>query len=196
MSRPWHHALNFAAAAGLLLAVAASVLMVRSHWVAYSLVNVRFDPERLTSRVLEIRADNGQFLLESRERSFLSATDYAAVHARSRSRPAWYWRTYQPPDSSPFIAGLTDDTGMFGFDYQSGMKWGDRVTRALVPIWAAVVPGASVVLFWAWRRERKRRYRRPDQCAACGYDLTGNVSGVCPECGTPVQPAPAAHPRG
>jgi len=24
---------------------------------------------------------------------------------------------------------------------------------------------------------------RPGVCARCGYDLTGNVSGVCPECG-------------
>ena len=23
-------------------------------------------------------------------------------------------------------------------------------------------------------------------CYVCGYDLTGNVSGVCPECGTHV----------
>lgn len=23
-------------------------------------------------------------------------------------------------------------------------------------------------------------------CGKCGYDLTGNISGVCPECGTPV----------
>jgi len=23
-------------------------------------------------------------------------------------------------------------------------------------------------------------------CSLCGYDLTGNVSGVCPECGRPV----------
>ncbi|UCG17088.1 MAG: hypothetical protein JSV19_03465 [Phycisphaerales bacterium] len=23
-------------------------------------------------------------------------------------------------------------------------------------------------------------------CRRCGYDLTGNVSGVCPECGEPV----------
>jgi len=23
-------------------------------------------------------------------------------------------------------------------------------------------------------------------CKKCGYDLTGNVSGVCPECGTPI----------
>jgi len=24
------------------------------------------------------------------------------------------------------------------------------------------------------------------RCVKCGYDLTGNVSGICPECGTPV----------
>jgi rubrerythrin len=30
------------------------------------------------------------------------------------------------------------------------------------------------------RRERLAR----GQCGRCGYDLTGNVSGVCPECGT------------
>ena len=24
----------------------------------------------------------------------------------------------------------------------------------------------------------------PGHCRKCGYDLTGNVSGVCPECGT------------
>ncbi|MEM6458274.1 MAG: carbon starvation protein A [Planctomycetota bacterium] len=28
--------------------------------------------------------------------------------------------------------------------------------------------------------------RRASDCAACGYDLTGNVSGVCPECGAVV----------
>jgi hypothetical protein len=26
----------------------------------------------------------------------------------------------------------------------------------------------------------------PGCCQQCGYDLTANVSGVCPECGTPV----------
>lgn len=33
-------------------------------------------------------------------------------------------------------------------------------------------------------------FRKPDFppgcCRECGYDLTGNVSGVCPECGTPI----------
>ncbi len=28
------------------------------------------------------------------------------------------------------------------------------------------------------------RLERPGHCARCGYDLAGNVSGRCPECGT------------
>jgi hypothetical protein len=28
-------------------------------------------------------------------------------------------------------------------------------------------------------------------CEQCGYNLTGNVTGVCPECGTPVPPGPS-----
>jgi hypothetical protein len=29
------------------------------------------------------------------------------------------------------------------------------------------------------------------ECRKCGYNLTGNTSGTCPECGTPCQSAPA-----
>ena len=55
---------------------------------------------------------------------------------------------------------------------------------------AASVIGAGVVL-WGWylldrpreRRELRTRRWRQGRCKACGYDLTGNVSGVCPECG-------------
>jgi hypothetical protein len=35
------------------------------------------------------------------------------------------------------------------------------------------------------RRHEIRRLRGP-RCQHCHYDLTGNVSGVCPECGTTV----------
>ena len=31
-----------------------------------------------------------------------------------------------------------------------------------------------------------RPFYPPGHCQKCGYDLTGNVSGVCPECGTEV----------
>ncbi|MCH7592047.1 MAG: hypothetical protein IH989_04605 [Planctomycetes bacterium] len=32
----------------------------------------------------------------------------------------------------------------------------------------------------------RRKDSAPGRCQACDYDLTGNVSGVCPECGTKV----------
>ena len=52
----------------------------------------------------------------------------------------------------------------------------------------AVVPVAAL---W-WRRIRDRnvreRRRREHRCLGCGYDLTGNESGRCPECGTHTEP--------
>ncbi|MHC4066868.1 MAG: hypothetical protein ACYSUI_20520 [Planctomycetota bacterium] len=41
---------------------------------------------------------------------------------------------------------------------------------------------------WAtlFRRWCRRSRYAPGFCQGCGYDLTGNVSGVCPECGVAV----------
>jgi hypothetical protein len=52
----------------------------------------------------------------------------------------------------------------------------------------AVWPVAIVCDRLAERGHRLAARRRMSRglCAACGYPLTGNVSGVCPECGTPV----------
>jgi hypothetical protein len=53
-----------------------------------------------------------------------------------------------------------------------------------VTLLAMFVPGqvATHLLRPQLKRERWGHWCR------CGYDLTGNVSGVCPECGTPVNP--------
>ncbi len=57
----------------------------------------------------------------------------------------------------------------------------------VVPCW---FPAAVFALLPAWltvMRRWRRRYRLTHGlCLACGYSLTGNVSGVCPECGTAV----------
>lgn len=50
---------------------------------------------------------------------------------------------------------------------------------------AAVVP---TVRAWRWTTLDEREIE--GRCLKCGYDLTGNVSGVCPECGTPVRGTP------
>jgi hypothetical protein len=45
-----------------------------------------------------------------------------------------------------------------------------------------------------------RQRRAPGLCLRCGYDLAGNVSGTCPECGQPIadgtsSPSRATHRR-
>jgi hypothetical protein len=50
----------------------------------------------------------------------------------------------------------------------------------------------------AFIRGPLRRWRRSrgGLCLKCGYDLTGNVSGVCPECGTKIeQPPDSSEPK-
>lgn len=51
-----------------------------------------------------------------------------------------------------------------------------------VPLWLLllVVGVPTGILFWRDRRSP------PGHCLECGYNLTGNVSGRCPECGTDV----------
>lgn len=51
---------------------------------------------------------------------------------------------------------------------------------SLVGFWHSVTARIHPII-----AERTSRLR--GLCHVCGYDLTGNVSGVCPECGTPVR---------
>ncbi|HSZ54660.1 MAG TPA: hypothetical protein VK797_03310 [Tepidisphaeraceae bacterium] len=58
-----------------------------------------------------------------------------------------------------------------------------------------VVPNCLIVVLTAilpavWLRRRLSRLAF-GVCPACSYNLTGNTSGVCPECGTPIPKAPA-----
>jgi hypothetical protein len=60
-----------------------------------------------------------------------------------------------------------------------------------LPLWfllavAAGYPGWVIGSWLSKRRERKQR-RQAGHCRRCGYDLTGNMSGVCPECGGRIQ---------
>lgn len=41
---------------------------------------------------------------------------------------------------------------------------------------------------------KHRANRHPNHCSHCGYDLTGNISGTCPECGEPASRATELPP--
>jgi len=63
--------------------------------------------------------------------------------------------------------------------------WSGGPGHIYIPLWIPfVLVGLPTGLLW-WRDLRVP----PGHCPNCGYDLTGNVSGVCPECGMPVADA-------
>ena len=66
--------------------------------------------------------------------------------------------------------------------------WGRRQEWTSCGIRLLPVAAAALVLpLVRLVSQRLRRERRPaGLCRKCGYDLTGNVSGVCPECGKGV----------
>lgn len=65
---------------------------------------------------------------------------------------------------------------------------GGSWTEHVYPLWTPfAVFAVSASLLAGFRRERV-----PDgQCRSCEYDLTGNSSGRCPECGAPRRPIAA-----
>ena len=48
--------------------------------------------------------------------------------------------------------------------------------------------GAGLLLGWVIWKITHRKSAEDHLCSTCDYDLTGNVSGICSECGTPIQP--------
>ena len=54
------------------------------------------------------------------------------------------------------------------------------------PHWLVVALASIFATSFWWLRGRCCRKFGRNCCTACGYPLTGNVSGICPECGTPV----------
>jgi hypothetical protein len=60
---------------------------------------------------------------------------------------------------------------------------------------AAVAAGITTVRFVRFARAKlPAELRRRGLCAACGYDLYGNASGVCPECGRRTATVAGAEP--
>ena len=71
---------------------------------------------------------------------------------------------------------------LWWFDYQPGNQY--RAPCFITPLWLPLVMiGIPTAVFFIRNR---RRFPR-GHCEKCGYNLTGNLSGTCPECGTKVE---------
>jgi hypothetical protein len=83
---------------------------------------------------------------------------------------------------------LADDiqSGRFSFSaiQSGGFRWRPLMQLAFIqlPLWIPFLLFAIPTVYVWWRDRRIP----PGHCRKCGYNLTGNVSGVCPECGERV----------
>lgn len=79
------------------------------------------------------------------------------VAASINRMPKWTYKFVWWPETVPFTGGM----------------------EVSVPLWMLLGLFLVPTAFLWWR---DRTYPK-GHCCQCGYDLTGNVSGVCPECG-------------
>jgi hypothetical protein len=91
--------------------------------------------------------------------------------------------SYAPPGAF-IIAALPNGLGLA---WRQRASPDNKMTRPLVvPYWCFALPAVFPTLSVLRSRCRRRRYTTLGQCVYCGYDLTGNASEVCPECGQRV----------
>ena len=72
----------------------------------------------------------------------------------------------------------------FGMMMPSLNPPGDQFRLLVVPLWTLLLAiGTPTLLLWYLDRNRFPH----GHCRSCNYNLTGNTSGICPECGSLVK---------
>ena len=69
------------------------------------------------------------------------------------------------------------------FDFKSSKSQLASTWHFTFPHWFLLLLSAVLPSIWLIKWWKKRRLAMVGCCPACGYDLTGNETGVCPECG-------------
>ena len=167
----------FFAALSLLLCVATAVLWVRSYWVKDDVRHVFGPavPTRLSGNLVR----KSVLLSSSSGKCIIRYTPHLSVVLGFEpciEDGNWFFER-----SNPDAARVEIPAARFGFGWATdGNRW-----EVQLPDYALVGTfGLAAVVFFAGARRLKAR--KP-LCPSCHYNLTGNVSGACPECGAAVR---------
>ncbi len=119
----------------------------------------------------------------------VATSSYMVVADRYQVR-ASHWLFFETPRSSRRTEMAWLGFGLLSTVGTTPAGTGLLTHRVSAPIWVpflllATYPTVAFIRgpLRLWRR------RNTGHCLRCGYDLTGNESGVCPECGTEVRDA-------
>lgn len=95
----------------------------------------------------------------------------------------WGFSYRSPEESSRARADVSFTRPVGGSEYRVTIE---RERSFFVPWWFLALASALFPAAALFKWVRRRAKAGSGGCPACGYDLTGNASGVCPECGTPT----------
>jgi hypothetical protein len=195
----------------LLLCTATSVLWVRSYTTFDDLdhTSTSLTPSDFTQHYIRLGSNNGRFLFTWRDITFLSNFSSFAYVTSTWDRANGLHFKHNPPFNLDLEMRSPRQPNERSWDTQLGGIRFKRLIQDATPRDAArrlgyrpanyypgmigvvvIVPHAYVAALFAilpvvalrkwWRRPRR------GMCPICRYDLTGNTSGVCPECGSSV----------
>ncbi len=127
-------------------------------------------------RVYWFHTDDDAYLAPSR------SARYQTLRRRADDAPVVRYRHGSPLSVSPYAFFWNQAPGRTA-------GFGTRVRMTGVRTWV-YLPVALLLAYPALAvgRDRWRAHHRPKEgfCQQCAYDLTGNITGICPECGAPV----------
>jgi hypothetical protein len=196
--------LNGLTVLSLVLCVAAAVLWVRSYWRVDSLMLFRADRQWTSTwkdgSIGTFRAGR-VYEADSRCGSLRLLYLYENLIYYRRLNPA-VWFSADEDALEPWAAAAAHWPGVAiesrpvrrDFPNGPGVVPGDPppppiayTVHALYAPWAFWTFLTALLPAWALgHRLRRLRCQSAGRCPHCAYDLTGNVSGVCPECGRAV----------
>ncbi len=122
------------------------------------------------------------WISKSGEYSFELMLGAAIFSSRDVSAPS----AYPAGTRGWHCATIVNRPPLFAYAWLPRCRVSYAATRLVLPLWLLFVLSA-IPTSVDWLRCRvERRRTPPGHCESCKYDLTGNTSGICPECGTPI----------
>jgi hypothetical protein len=169
--------LNYATALSLVLLVATAALWVRSYFHSSALCR--------PFSIYFVEAYRGFIVLSEGEtypamREFDGRRDQGWTYSSSSNS----WPASDEWKRSTNKGGFGTIPRRYSSDPRHSYFRVCLISSLIVPFYAVAVTFAVLPSFWGWRWVIRRRRRPAGCCRRCSYDLTGNISGVCPECGS------------
>ncbi len=153
-----HRFFSLVSLLSLVLFVATVVVWVRSYWVRYACGGT------VPGAIYSGEVSGGRV-----------GVSWRSIQAREFEFYCSSW-------PQPWPIGTYGRLGKLGFFFDTGTSAaGERRISVVFPI--VVLVGIAAVLPGVWLVGWGRRAAGKGRCSNCDYDLTGNTSGVCPECG-------------